>query len=82
MTTQKRLKKPKAMMTSSKSADRSTEHEPSSPKSPKDIVSKSAGEAGAEDGVWNKVKAVGRELDRNVGGEYERREDETAGTRH
>ena len=79
--TQKRVKKPKAVMTSPQSADRSPEHEPSSPKSPKDIVSKSASEAGAEDGIWNKVKAVGREIDRNVGGEYERREDETTRTR-
>lgn len=65
------------MMASSKSADPSTEHDHSAPQSPADIIHKSATEARAEDGVWNKIEAVGRELDRNIGGEYARREDQT-----
>jgi hypothetical protein len=80
MTNERRQKKPKAVMASSKSADPSGEHESSAPKSPSEIVSKAADEAGAEYGVWNKVKAIGREIDRNVGGEYERRDDETDAT--
>jgi hypothetical protein len=64
-------------MVSSKSADPSTEHDHSSPQSPGDIVRKSASEARGEQGIWNKIEAVGRELDRNIGGEYARREDQT-----
>jgi len=75
--TQTREKDPRAMMASSKSAGRSTEHEQSSPPSPSDIIRKSASEAGGEHGVGNKVEAVGRELNRNIGGEYARRDDET-----
>ena len=75
MTRQHKPKQPTAAMTSSKSADPSEEHEHSAPEGPTEIIGKAAREAGYEDGVWNKVKAVGRELDRNVGGEYERRED-------
>jgi hypothetical protein len=77
MTKEHSQKKPKAVMASSKSADPKAERESSAPKSPSEIVDKAATEAGAEYGIWNKVKAVGRELDRNVGGEYERRDDET-----
>ena len=74
-------KKPKAVMASPKSADPSIEHRTRSPKNPSEIIGKAIAEAKPEDGVWNKVKTASRELDRNVGGEYERREDETATTR-
>jgi hypothetical protein len=75
--TQTRQKGPRAVMASSKSADRSTEQEHSALQSPGDIIRKSASEAGAEHGAWNKIEAVGRELDRDIGGEYARREDQT-----
>ncbi len=75
--TQGQQQGPRAVTTSSKSADRSTEHDHSSPQSPRDVIRKSASEAGAEHGFRNKIAAVGRELDRNIGGEYERREDQT-----
>jgi hypothetical protein len=75
--TQARRERPRAVMASSKSADPSTEHDHSAPQSPGDIIRKSATEARGEDGVWSKIEAVGRELDRNIGGEYARREDQT-----
>jgi len=72
-----RQKRPRAVMASATSADPSAEHDHSTPQSPGDIIRKGANEARAEHGIWNKVEAVGRELDRNIGGEYARREDQT-----
>ena len=75
--THRRQDGPRAVMTSSKSADRSIEHVHGSPESPSDIIRKGASEARAEHGIWNKIEAAGRELDRNIGGEYARREDQS-----
>jgi hypothetical protein len=45
------------------------------PQRPTEVAEKLTGEAAEEPGVGGKAKKVLQELDRQVGGEYERRED-------
>ncbi len=51
------------------------------PEGPRETLEKTATEAGAGDGVIDKLKRVGEEVDRTFGGEYEAREDRAAARR-
>lgn len=55
------------------------EHVHEHPANTRDIVGKAMKEAKPKDGAWEKVKAMGREVDRNIGGVYEEREQEMQG---
>ena len=63
------------------SQDRNLEADKRVPEGARESVEKAVTEAGAGDGVIDKVKRVGQEVDRTFGGEYEAREDEAAAKR-
>jgi hypothetical protein len=73
-------REPRADLASGKSTSTMGEHDTSVPQSPKEAIKKATSEAGHEKGVIGKARAIGRELDRDFGGEYERREDEATRT--
>ncbi len=66
---------------SGSSKDTSREADQRVPEGARETVEKAATEAGAGDGLVDKVKRVGEEVDRTFGGEYEAREDEAAAER-
>ena len=78
MSTAKPKDVPKAETASKKSQDHSSERDQRTPGDFSEIVGKIGTEARGEKGAWEKVKAVGREADRLVGGEYERRDNARA----
>jgi hypothetical protein len=51
------------------------------PEGPRETLEKAATEAGAGEGLVDKVKRAGQEVDRTFSGEYEAREDEAAARR-
>ena len=51
------------------------------PQGARETLEKAATEAGAGEGLVDKVKRVGQEVDRTFSGEYEAREDEAAARR-
>jgi hypothetical protein len=51
------------------------------PEGPRETLAKTAAEVGAGDGLVDKVKRAGQEVDRTFSGEYEAREDEAAARR-
>ena len=71
-------KQPKATTASEKSQRSAGAKDQSTPTSLTGIGQKVATEVKGEKGAWNKMKAAGRELDREIAGEYERREDEVS----
>ncbi len=60
------------------SKDRDLEADRRVPEGARENLEKAAAEAGAGDGVVDKLKRVGHEVDRTFAGEYEAREDEAA----
>ncbi len=66
---------PRADTASTHSQQASGEHDRSIPQDLSESLTKVGDEAAAEEGVVNKLEAAGRELDRQLSGEYERRED-------
>ena len=71
-------KQPKAKTASAASQRPAGERDPSTPTSMTAIGRKLATEVKGQSGTWDKIKAAGRELDREIAGEYERREDEVS----
>ncbi len=70
-----------ATTVSDASQERDLEADTRVPGGPRETLEKAATEAGAGEGVVDKVKRVGQEVDRTFGGEYEAREDEAAARR-
>jgi len=66
---------PGAQTASMHSHQASGEHDRSIPQDPSESLAKVGDEAAAEEGVVKKSEATGREVDRQLSGDYERRED-------
>ncbi len=67
-----------ATTVSGASQDAALESDKRVPEGARESLEKTVNEAGAGDGVVDKVKRVGQEVDRTFSGEYEAREDEAA----
>jgi hypothetical protein len=65
-------------LTASDASLRDEEHPEITPQTPGELVHKARAEAEEGEGLVDKAKRVLEEIDRDVSGEYERREDPTA----
>ena len=70
-----------ATTVSDASQDTDLEADKRVPEGARETLEKASTEAGAGDGLVDKVKRVGHEVDRTFSGEYEAREDEAAAER-
>ena len=70
-----------ATTVSDASQDTSREADHRVPEGARETLEKAATEAAAGDGLVDKVKRAGEEVDRTFGGEYEAREDKAAAER-